>query len=1072
MDVMFRTWRAIPWKRLSQALMSPSAEICLAGALLGVLAISGLTQFQAHWGSSGPAERGLGATVLLGLAGGYWLQRRLPARWPAWLMLSATFSLILPWWLDQVAAWIVHLPVDSMSSGAARELLGLGTGLASLFIPILCWTALWCSVCAAEDDFQIESLGTGCALGIVFAAMILGPWVGLELTTILCAALGLAVSYRAWYDGTAHDVTNARAHSSATVQKELDDKYVSLGLFVMTALALFGCGGAIALSQDFASQLMPRTVASQHLAWAIIVAGVISGCGISRQWPAAPGRAAWAVLLVVSGLSFNGFAMQTAIQCSLWFAAFLIQPVLHEMALAGLMIVALFPLSVAAGLLIGRPRAGSMSRGILVLLLGAMSFRELAMTQSPWELAVGLLCGLTGLSLIAFLGTRSWPTRRWQMAAAITGLACGALAPLLQPVHNPALPAKLLFSTPTFLAFRTGWSTDLLPHLDDARLAAMSSGRHGPLTVWKSRGSDLLLREAGIPRCAISCRPDLSPQLPSEVLQAVFPLLLAHEARSVLLLGSSGGVPLSTCLSFPVQHVRCVEPDAHRLELIQGPIAAERGFDPCSDERVTVDHRSVELAAMMSDGGYDVIVSSPPLSAVAAAAPQFTKEFYQHVSRKLSTDGVFCQRLEAVDYGPWPFQLVVRSLQHSFREVVAVEIGAGEYLFLATNSGRGLAPAQLPEKLEKPHVRRVLARCGWDWSMLLTLSAWDHAALKEIAAEGAAPANTATNCRLAYAGPRNMLRWSPKLKEVHDLLTKPRSGSVTVAGAAPSNSRRARYLDWLGSPAASPDLLRRLSEVAAQTQIILNGPDSFWLDYRKALREELQQRPRTEIRQVSATDEPERVLHPEDERRKAYFQALGEAGDVHTRSLDAVLELTNFFEPYDPLLSLFARQETAELLGMYGSPEPAVELAMRLHVIHFSPSGDRSLRNVLSAAELLLRFPEAAPDPQDRFDTMNDLLQTFRRRWEVRSNSQVKSMRLAIRDVDRSIVVIENMVQSMDELASMTAMSPQDWRSRKEVIDRMLLRPLRGYRAELLPQYQQNKAKTEAVLHEAQATKK
>lgn len=1078
MDVLLRTWRTIPWQRFTQALLSPSAELFVAGILLGVLAACGLTQFQAHWGSSGPMERGLAATAVLGLFGGWWAQRRNNAPWPVWLMLSATLSLIVPWWLDQFAELLFRLPVELVRPGLTMELLGVGVGLASLSVPVLCWTGLVCSACAAADSpsenllgvTRIGFLGAGCALGVFATAMVWGPWIGLEITTILCAALGLAVGYRAWYGGVRRPAQNSDQRGAAWRPAP---NLVNVGLI---GLGLIGCGGALSLSHNLTGQLMPQTAYLQLIAWAVITSGVIAGLWIASRSLAIPSRPAWAVLLLAAGLSFNGFAFETGIRISLWSAAFLINPTLHQLALAGLVVIALFPMSVAAGVLIGAPRAGSVAMGIAAIILGETCFRELAVTPALWGLTVGLSCGTCCLALLMFLCMRGWAMPRWQMAAAITGLACGGLSPLWQPAFDPALPAQLLFSTPTFLAYRSGWATDLLPQLDDSRLVATAAGRHGPLTVWKSRSSDLMLREAGIPRSAISCRPDLSPQLPSEVLQAVFPLVVAKEARSVLLLGSSGGIPLSTCLSFPVQQVTCVEPDAERIALIRGPLAAERGFDPFSDERVAIDHRSVELAAMMSDGGYDMILSSPPMSAVVAAAPQFTKEFYRNVSRKLSVDGLFCQRLEAVDYGPRPFQLVVRGLQAAFREVVAVEIGVGEYLFLATNSERGLTPGDLPARLETPHVRRVLARCGWDWSTLLTLSAWDHAALQEIAAEGTSRANTAANCRLAFAGPRDMLRWSPKLKEVHELLTKPRSkplsSSVVDAGAEPSNSRRTRYLDWLGNQAASQDLLRRLSEVAAQTKIILDGPDSFWLDYRKALRDQLQQRPRTEIRQVVATDETERVLHPEDERRKEYFVDLGRAGDLETRSLDAVYQLTNYFEPYDPLVSLFARQETAELLRMYGHPEPAAELAMRLYVIHFAPGGDRSLRNVLSAAELILRSPEAAPDPQDRFDILNGLLQTFRRRWEVRSASQIKSVRLAIQDVDRSIVVIDKIVRAMDELVPSTQLNPGDWQTRKEVIDRALLRPLHGYRADLLPQYQENKAKAEAVLRDAKHKKK
>ena len=80
----------------------------------------------------------------------------------------------------------------------------------------------------------------------------------------------------------------------------------------------------------------------------------------------------------------------------------------------------------------------------------------------------------------------------------IVAVICGVLSPWIQPEIDPGRPAKLLFSTQTFLAYRSGWKTGLLPYLDDSRLVAAKTGRHGPLTLWKARGTDLLLREAGI----------------------------------------------------------------------------------------------------------------------------------------------------------------------------------------------------------------------------------------------------------------------------------------------------------------------------------------------------------------------------------------------------------------------------------------------------------------------------------------------------------------------------------------------------------------------------------------------
>jgi hypothetical protein len=1069
MDVVFRTVRGWPWPRLRAVVFSRPAELYLAGLLSGVIAACGLLQHQAHWGSSGPMDRGRAAAIILGLFAGNFVQRRWRLGWPVWLMLSASGALILPWWLDGVVRLATRLPAELAAGSAGLEAIGWIAALASLAVPLACLGALACDVMRTAPPGLPTWFGAGVASGLLFNALGLSPVLGAEVATIACSVMAFAVSYRGW----------SRAEDDVGRTDE-----GSRGLSLLALLTLIGSGGALALAHRLSSQWAPQSVYLNQGAGAVIVAGVVLGQAVSIR-RAGQRLLPWALLLIAAGLSLVFVGFESAVQISLWAAAYVTRPTFHQAALLGLSAAALLPIASAAGLALGQLRTKRFAAGLAAVFIGMFVLREAAVAMAPESLAAVAIGGVSVLAMIEFVagGVRRWANRPARLVFAAC-LACGFAAPFL-PAPNPTLTAKLLFSTQTFLAYRAGWNTRLLSQLDDARLIAEAPSRHGPLTVWKSRGADLLLREAGVPRSAIACRPEISPQLPSEVLQTVFALSIAPQPRRVLLLGASGGVPLSTCLSFPVQEIVCVESEAGRIELISGPIAAQRGFDPLHDDRVRLDRRPVELAAMMSDGGYDVIVSSPPSSSVASAAPQFTREFYRHIAKKLSSDGVFCQRFEAIDYGPLPFQLVAQTLLASFEDVVAVEIGVGEYLFLATNSDRGLAPADLAQELEKQHVRRVLARCGMDWSTLLTLGAWDREALAEISAEGTSRPNTAANCRLAFVGPQEMLRWGPKLHEMHELLTRPREHTVVEAPSPPrarglgrggralqadsadseriSSSRRQRFLDWLGEEVASKDLLRRLSEVAAHSKIVQDGPDSFWLDYRKTLREELQQRPRTEIRQVAHTDETERVLHPEDKRRKEYFSALGAASDFERKSLPAVRALADYFEPYDPLVSLFARQEMAELLALYGHPDPAEELALRLHVIHFAPAGDRSLRNILAAAELLLNRPEAVPDPQDRFDTLNGLLQTLRVRWEVRSASRVKSARLAIGDLDRSIVVVQAIVDALDELAPQVTISPEEWRIRQEVIDRVLLRPLRGFRGDLFPRYEQSKAAVEAV---------
>jgi hypothetical protein len=269
-------------------------------------------------------------------------------------------------------------------------------------------------------------------------------------------------------------------------------------------------------------------------------------------------------------------------------------------------------------------------------------------------------------------------------------------------------------------------------------------------------------------------------------------------------------------------------------------------------------------------------------------------------------------------------------------------------------------------------------------------------------------------------------------------------------------------LEWLGDEYVSADALRRLSDVAAQRKLVHDFPESelHWWEYRKAIRTQLQDNPRPPLKLVSHA-EAEPRMHPDDEWRKQYCVALGKALSSPTDEHIAAVEA--FLQPYEPMISFFARQELAELLSR-SHDDVSKELKFRLHVINFSPTTDASTRNVASALDLIVRYPQAVPDAGLRFDLMNGLVQTLRTRWETRQSFAVKSSRMQMSDVDRSVVAIERAMDQMQSLRNDAEILETDWQSRREVIDRMLLRPLRTYRKQMQTGMAQSDSRTRELL--------
>ena len=333
---------------------------------------------------------------------------------------------------------------------------------------------------------------------------------------------------------------------------------------------------------------------------------------------------------------------------------------------------------------------------------------------------------------------------------------------------------------------------------------------------------------------------------------------------------------------------------------------------------------------------------------------------------------------------------------------------------------------------------------GLDWSVMLNIPAFGQEGLSTFAATSTSPTNGAAGGRLAFLMPREVLRWSDKLQEVQ------------VA----TSEQVGRLEDWLvPEESNSRELVRRLSEVTAQQELLVKHSDQYW-SYRASLRDQVQNHPRSLIEQVAATDE-QKKLHPEDRRRIQYFSALSQA--VETRSLDDIQKLLSFQVPYDPLLTYFVHQEAAELLSGATSRDPAAEFRLRLHAVYFTSPQDRSLRNVLHALKLLRENPEIEPDSRRRWDHFNSLLQMLQGRWQARIGvPSTQSAQVILGEVNTSILETEKTFDILGPLAADAGLSTETWPLRRRVLEMRLIRPLKEYHSVMFNHQQQLLQKRQA----------
>lgn len=1047
-----------------------------SGSIIGILLISTWLTWTLTWSDDRAFASASIVMLALGLAigGRYSLSRFLN---PSELSVAAcTWALVQPW-LQSGLSWLPgYLPAALFTDELLRTAVGLAFSVPTWLVSGWLWSSLAAAVIEAGSSrgwnrtAVSAALTLGIAAGIGLCTFVLAPVIGTWCSVAAVAVVAMLAKLVVNEDpgiASPSQLTPARI----TLPMTLSDGRTVL---IQAATALVA-GGLLAVLMRLMAQLMPDTAQVRSAEWIGLATGFGVGTWLMSKSKTDTTLTPWLTLApAVTSAAFLA-ALPMIIAAALWATTGLTSVALLIAFRTLLLIAATAPVgSCLAGIsgssrlqAFGAPYSPAVACGFI----GAQVFSQGHGLVEMLALCCSTLTVLGVISLF-FLELKR-PSRLAGCGLSFCALI-GLSVPLWSGHHHPSQTAKLLFSTPTFVAHRAGWESRLLPMLDDARVISTSEGTRGPLTLWRSHGLQLHLRENGIPLAVISADVQSYPQFAPEVLQAVFPLVLAQNPGRVLLLGAAGGVPLSTCLQFPVQKVVCAESDIRLVEVIRGPIAQETGEDPFADERVQLISVPPAVAVMSNRDEFDVILSSSPSAAVLAGGACFTADHYQQTSRCLAAGGIFCQRLECVDFGPGPLRMILQSMRQAFREVLAIETSAGELLLLGTNTADVFIPGDLPVRLEAPHIRRVLETCGLDWSALLNYPAYDNSAIGEICAEGHAWSNSHGNGILAFTAPLEVMRWGAKLQEVQKILTAARSTPApfldekTISKLAEDGSRlsrKSRMLDWLGEDRVSPELLRRLSEVVTQHKLVSENPETHWWEYRKALRQQLQDHPRSKVQQVSHSV-GEVQLHVEDEHRKQYFVTLGAAAKQPSPSAEHINAVLEFLQPYDPLLSYFARQEIADLHAR-GHVDPATELALRLHVIYFAPVADGSTRNVATAIELLVKEPGAIPDAAHRFDILNGLVQTLRSRWELRQTYSVKSPRRQLSDIDRSIVAIEKAIESMAPLHAVAQLSDSDWESRQQVIDRMLLRPLRAYRGQLQAAATRNEGHTQSVIDTA-----
>ena len=700
----------------------------------------------------------------------------------------------------------------------------------------------------------------------------------------------------------------------------------------------------------------------------------------------------------------------------------------------GMLVFAMLPMGLAIGLrFTGRSFAdGQFNRTRMARSLAAVAVSFAAARAADFPVAAGMSVLVLGAgAAVAFSWNRQPEDRRERKRLA---LAAALLAPLAVGMlatsrYDASRSAKILFSSQAFLAYRAETPIDQLHMIDDGRLVESLDLDGATWTAWMYAGEQMLVRENGMPCGVTSLDPAVCPDIASEMLPAVLPMVLHPAPRDITLIGIGGGTPLSACLAFPVSHVTCIEPRQGLLAIAQQSGANGATPDLFKDSRLNVVRSEPVIAAAARQAPQDIIIINHAQPFLWDASAEFTSAYYRRLANRLAPGGLLCQRLFYGDFGEQPIRDVAATLRSIFPQVILVETGPGELVFLASRDTNLTLSPEILHRASRPHVRSLMSRLGSDWSVLLATASLDTEAIDEISDSESASANSVVRGRFAYQLPAEVARWGAKQQEVHELLGPLAQG----------------FYGSFADEAGLQELSERLADVTELHRLIHEHPDVYWA-YRDTLRARLQERPRLTIQQVGH-DGLGRGLHPEDERRKEFLLALNDAATQSIPAPQALNRLNRFVEPYDPLVSYFAHHELANLYTRAEVSNANAELAHRLHTVFFAGGGDQSVRNVSKSIDLIIEQPQVLSDPRQRWDTLNGLLEVLMRRWQMRSVAEEPS-RYEAADANDSFEAAQRALDAMEEMAPEGPISVEDWNIRRLLLEQHLIRPLRNHRSE------------------------
>ncbi len=170
--------------------------------------------------------------------------------------------------------------------------------------------------------------------------------------------------------------------------------------------------------------------------------------------------------------------------------------------------------------------------------------------------------------------------------------------------------------------------------------------------------------------------------LPTQVLLAQIPMMLAPDPKDVLVIGLGSGITPGSALTHPLRRLDCVEISPEVVAC--NAYFAEANGRALDDPRMRMHVDDAITLVKTSPALYDVIISEPSNPWIAGIGNLFTREFFALCRTRLAPGGVLAQWFHAYDADDAVFAMVLRTLRSEFPHVTVWAPTADDVIMVAS----------------------------------------------------------------------------------------------------------------------------------------------------------------------------------------------------------------------------------------------------------------------------------------------------------------------------------------------------------------------------------------------------